>query len=867
MADFEKKVTLIEIEIDQGAAISDVDKLSSAIIEQKKAVKENNEEIKELNKTNSNLTKEVKAGTVTQDEASKQIKENSEKVTELTKKNLNLGDGIKDLNKERGQAVKVSKLQSNSLEALRNKTANQKKELNGLNTSTKEGAKRFEELTKELKGNNSEIVKADQAAGDYKTSIGDYAGQLGIVQKLTDVQTKAQGFLNAVVNSGTKATTFSSKAMKVFKIALASTGVGLLVIALGSLVSFLTSTQEGMDKVTAVTRPLTAIFEKIKGVVQELGGSVFAGLAKIMNGDIKEGLKTLGQGFTDSIGNVKNAITEGVEAGTKLDQITKQIEKSEIALTTSRAALNTEFKKSKEIAEDVTKSEQERLAAAERAIATQNQLLEEEQSLINLKIEKMKLEQSFNDSSREDLQELAELEAEKLQFEAAAAGKRTGINNFLNSLKAKIASEELGRIKTVQDAETKAREEKEAADKLALDKENEQAAIKLENKRSLDAKLLELDSFRREQENERELEAVESEQEKFELMAEQQAERFEIEQEVLAEQREIALENKALSDEEILTVQADFDLQKEEMKAANEDALKAIDIDAKKADSKRQDKKNKGDLAKAQKKSKSINAIIMQGLATIKGASDSFFAVKNNTNDIQNKKETNDLIRQLNSGQITREEFDRKKENLDKASSRKAFELKKKEFIANKVINIAETVMNTAKGVMGAVSSIPGPVGIALGVLVGILGAVQIAAIASEPTPSTPSFASGGDVFGFTVGGKSHSQGGTKYTGEDGNTFEVERDEGIFVTKREATNPALRMLSGVNESYGGSSMFSTPRAHLQEGGVAQSNSLSGQDVADIVAETVANQPPPVVMVSSIMGGINAEVDAEGVGVI
>ena len=71
--------------------------------------------------------------------------------------------------------------------------------------------------------------------------------------------------------ASTAATTKSSKALRIFKIALASTGIGLILLALGSLVSFLTSTQEGIDKITSVTRPLQAIFQSLIGVFQKVG--------------------------------------------------------------------------------------------------------------------------------------------------------------------------------------------------------------------------------------------------------------------------------------------------------------------------------------------------------------------------------------------------------------------------------------------------------------------------------------------------------------------------------------------------------------------------------------------------------------------
>ena len=100
MADFDKKVALIEIEVDNKAAQKEVDSLTSSIIAQKDAVKANTDEIKTLEKTNKDLQKQVTDGTKTQKQANKEIAENKKRSFEIKKVNESVKDGIKDLNKE-----------------------------------------------------------------------------------------------------------------------------------------------------------------------------------------------------------------------------------------------------------------------------------------------------------------------------------------------------------------------------------------------------------------------------------------------------------------------------------------------------------------------------------------------------------------------------------------------------------------------------------------------------------------------------------------------------------------------------------------------------------------------------------------------
>jgi hypothetical protein len=67
------------------------------------------------------------------------------------------------------------------------------------------------------------------------------------------------------------------------------------------------------------------------------------------------------------------------------------------------------------------------------------------------------------------------------------------------------------------------------------------------------------------------------------------------------------------------------------------------------------------------------------------------------------------------------------------------------------------------------------------------------------------------------IGGKPHSQGGTKFWGSDGSMFEAEKDEAMFVLKKDAA-AEINALSMLNESHGGRSFRSGGRSHLADGG-------------------------------------------------
>lgn len=347
-------------------------------------------------------------------------------------------------------------------------------------------AKQKLDLTEKLKAEEKATGDTRRNVGNYSEGVKEAIEQSGLFGAQLGKLKQAQ----AAYQSASKLATSSTKA---FRLALISTGIGAIVVAIGALVSAFASTQEGIDKVTSVTRPLAAVFQRLKGLAQDLATNVFGGLSKILRGDIREGLADLKNGFTEAVGGIGDAIKEGVAAGSQLDKLQKQIEQTEIDLTKRRAELNAEFERSKEIAQDDTLTEEERRAAAQRAIEAQNELLKQEQEFLDLRIQKKELENSLNDTSREDEKELADLIAQRTQQEADASRKRVSARNLLETIDKQIDAERLAAIKEREAAE------QEATDKAIAEKRREE-----EEKARIEKEFAELVTQREDQRREEE---------------------------------------------------------------------------------------------------------------------------------------------------------------------------------------------------------------------------------------------------------------------------------------------------------------------------------------------------------------------------
>jgi hypothetical protein len=209
--------------------------------------------------------------------------------------------------------------------------------------------------------------------------------------------------------------------------------------------------------------------------------------------------------------------------------------------------------------------------------------------------------------------------------------------------------------------------------------------------------------------------------------------------------------------------------------------------------------------------------------------------------DVENKyKDQNDLLKQqLDAQLITQAEYDVKKSAMDVEFKATESKLKKEAFEKEKQANIIKAIMNTAVSVTASLPNVP------LSILAGVLGAVQVGLIASQPTPK---FAKGG-VFG----GNSHANGGTKGVFSDGTQIEVERDENFYILNKNASRH-INGLSNLNQQFGGIPLMGNGGAVTSSGIMANSitNSVdSSLNAQNQIMRMIEMMPKPVVIVQDI----------------
>ena len=238
-----------------------------------------------------------------------------------------------------------------------------KEQMEEINSSAMDFGQKLGNVTKTMTGISGAITAATGALSLFgiendeaqKKITATMTSLIGITEGLSKMDDGIKAFkrLTIAVNS-------SSKAMGVFKTALISTGIGALVVVLGSVIAYwdefteaIGLSSEQMEKLGNIASGVFNVFtSSLKGIAQALG--------KMIKGDFKGAWDSLKDGFSV----VKN-FNEGVaEAESKREEEKTKKAKEEAA---ERAKIaDDEYKKRIEATQKLAKYEKDMAAAKTR---------------------------------------------------------------------------------------------------------------------------------------------------------------------------------------------------------------------------------------------------------------------------------------------------------------------------------------------------------------------------------------------------------------------------------------------------------------------------------------------------------------------
>ena len=301
------------------------------------------------------LNREYKKGKIATDDYSKAVdgltKENSELLLQQKQQDKNIKQNAK------------------SVQELRNRYKQLRETANALNTSTKEGQARFKKLTEEAYATQEQIRDFDRSVSGSNTLVGEYTRGILDAAKQQQVFGVSIGSLSGGIGKANKSILGTSKMLNILKIAIASTGIGALVIALGAFITALTQSNFVIEKVQVALAGLKAGFDVIVGVVEKIAKGAFEAFSALLDGDFSGAAEAASKAIDDvaaATENLTEKIADAVKEGAEL----KQLEINYQNLNRASQLLVLQLEKERAIQEgirdDATKSFAEREAAAEK---------------------------------------------------------------------------------------------------------------------------------------------------------------------------------------------------------------------------------------------------------------------------------------------------------------------------------------------------------------------------------------------------------------------------------------------------------------------------------------------------------------------
>lgn len=821
------QVTLLDLNFGTSEAEKGLDALIAKSIALAKTKKDLQaayaSEKKELETLNQNYAD----GLVQQDKYEATVKKLNKSLIETQKAILDNTEANRQNNAEIKSTKTLLDNEATSVNALRAQLAQNTAELNKMSEAQRTTSKEGQDLTEQTKALSDKLKELEKSVGDNRRNVGNYAESVkdGILQ--TQGLTGGTGALVGQMKSGITGVQAFNAALKANPIIFV---VSLVLTLIGIIEKLMKRNSELATSLNAAFAPFKVVFGRLLDWITGL----FEGVAFL--------LENLAKGVTwllDKLGLISEETKRAAAEGARLAGETQRIYQAETAALVPMAQMRREMEELKTLAADQNKSSAERTKLLQQATDKLHAIRDLELSVLDAKYKQIKAQNALGYSSDEDLRKEQEALA---ALEAARASYATQEKEMAGQVSGFIKQE---RDKQVAAAKAAAEAKKKAAEDAAKKEADAYKKQMDELKKAQDAQLkkyseavtsMQLDIAQRELEGAKislqELQAVNDQ--KIEIETYRRAQGLIGEQEYINNVRQLELEYaaevKARKDEE-----AQKEKDRQALNLENDRALAEV--------------KMTNDLDFQLQKLEAQKALEIANAEAI-GA------------------ETTAITERF---EIMKDEVRRKYYNaqleMAAGTAGQLSSLLGEESAAGKAFATAQALINTYLGASKALAQ-GGIFGIAQAAIVVAAGMKNVMSINKTKEPDTKintsvrKYAKGGQIYG-----PSHSAGGVTFTGSNGQQFEAEGGENMYILNRKASG-AINALSALNMEYGGRSFGSSGVYRYANGGkidvgggvkmdLPSNFSLSNdslQKLAAIMYDSVASVPAPQVAVTDIDAG-------------
>lgn len=828
-------VTLLDLSFNTAEAVDGLDALIKKSLElsdeKKQLVKQINAEKLAL----AGIRQNYKDNLLDQTAFEKQSEKSETAIIALTKQLNNNKIATSENAAQIKAHTTIVNSEAESVETLRAQLALNTKALNKMSVEQRTNTESGKQMVAQTKEISDRLKELEKGVGDTRRNVGNYAEDI-------EAATANLGGMTGATGQMIKGMTGGIASIKAFNAALMANPFVAIASAILAVISAIGKLMDRNNELAVSVKTILAPIELIITKVLDAVAALFAEIVKVFEWLAEAYIKVY-----NWLGLISDETVKSIETARGMAQVQRDIYNAETDNVLVLARQRRELEKMKTIVADQTKSLQERTEAADRGVGILRQMEEAELGVLRAKYEQIKAQNALSYTSDEDrrkeVEALAALEQKQAEYEAQRReliGQRSG---FENTERANAAAADKKRAedyaKAQKEAAEKAKKAKEDADKKAAEtaKRVQQEVLK-----SYETGITELQLRIRER-NIGIVDKRKSLEDQNELnQAILEKERYRLEQGLItqAEFDNLRYEQQVSFQEKVAAIEAEEEAKRKEAKAMDLENQRAIEEENITSDFEREtlrlEQQYQMEVAAAEKVGADVT-LIEAKYAQIR---------EKREKELVNAKlqMTADI-----AGQISN--------------------IMGQESAAGKVFALAQATINTYLGASKAIAQ-GGIRGIAQAAIVIAAGLKQVASIAKvkEDVPKTNTsvrkYAKGGQIFG-----PSHSQGGVTFVGSNGQRFEAEGGENMYILNRKASS-AINALSALNMQYGGRSFGGSNVYKYADGGgfdVLSAQSLTNLNKAvkkdvDLSPKTIAaialafvdgvqNAPNPVVSVQDI----------------
>ncbi|WP_418310754.1 hypothetical protein [Phocaeicola sp.] len=828
-------VTLLDLSFNTAEAVDGLDALIKKSLElsdeKKQLVKQINAEKLAL----AGIRQNYKDNLLDQTAFEKQSEKSEKAIIALTKQLNNNKIATSENAAQIKAHTTIVNSEAESVETLRAQLALNTKALNKMSVEQRTNTESGKQMVAQTKEISDRLKELEKGVGDTRRNVGNYAEDI-------EAATANLGGMTGATGQMIKGMTGGIASIKAFNAALMANPFVAIASAILAVISAIGKLMDRNNELAVSVKTILAPIELIITKVLDAVAALFAEIVKVFEWLAEAYIKVY-----NWLGLISDETVKSIETARGMAQVQRDIYNAETDNVLVLARQRRELEKMKTIVAEQTKSLQERTEAADRGVEILRQMEEAELGVLRAKYEQIKAQNALSYTSDEDrrkeVEALAALEQKQAEYEAQRReliGQRSG---FENTERANAAAADKKRAddyaKAQKDAAEKAKKAKEDADKKAAETAKK---VQAEVLKSYENGITELQLKIRESNIGivDKKKALEDQDRLNQAILEK--ERYRLSQGLITQQEfdNIKLEQRIAFQEQVAELEKAEEDKKKEAAAIDLENKRAIEEENITSDFEREtlrlEQQYQMEVAAAEKVGADVS-LIEAKYAQIR---------EKREKELVNAKlqMTADI-----AGQISN--------------------IMGQESAAGKVFALAQATINTYLGASKAIAQ-GGIWGVAQAAIVIAAGLKQVASIAKvkEDVPKTNTnvrkYAKGGQIYG-----PSHSQGGVTFSGSNGQRFEAEGGENVYILNRRASN-AINALSALNMEYGGRSFGNSSVYKYADGGgfdVLSSQSLTNLNKAvkkdvDLSPKTIAaialafvdgvqNAPNPIVSVQDI----------------